>query len=758
MRPFGKNFSRGFSVVEVLVTVAIFTVALVALARFMGGLMVAGSDAKSRALASALAQEKIEDLRQFAYPNAAPASPQTTTFGFNDIGDNTGGLKDGSNSYALFVGSGTVDAAKVIGSNVTYNLAWTVDDFYYPIGGGAPVAWTSASGQPEYADFKQVSVTVSYVDPSGVTQSVTLPAQINSVPPSSTGRSGAPEPERDEPAVGYTPQDAPDVIAIPIDIGGGKKRETSKPLPDVNQAGSVTWVSFGTVTFEELEGGGYQGLTKENFITINCPCQFASNQQAEAAVKKEAAYAVSRRLWNSDAHTLEDVVGDQVEKSVAETTLSQSDDAYFFCNTCCRNHHDPDGPNVPEESLCDPTATGENAYKRFNCYDMQRPLDGYTSAGIGYKHLHYDANHEVVTGLNTTYQEACRLKRIDGIWRVFSDWRLAGITTVESSDLEDGGDLQADYVQRVQDIVNGVVDDNGTVAPSSMTPLAGTSLNLYQGQAVQGLSRTIYVDEMTDDHLDYLDNYAYLNGVSSASATINRLEVVPFYEINSTLLNDWYPISVSDDSYGPNDPDPDHPDLDTDGDVATATSEPVDTIVDPVNDYYGTYSRGWITADNDVTLFTGTSSNVVADTKQSNTGITATQPIDPYDKTVTPSTISVSVLVSPRVAISGVLNNDAVSSSNKSTFKREVRVRYSGLINDPYFGLLHTGGGCEVTSVGSSLNYSCLVGQEDANDTGSSVTIGAWATGFTSTVTGNTLNGPFNVGRTGPTFYFDESP
>jgi prepilin-type N-terminal cleavage/methylation domain-containing protein len=91
--------AEGFSIIEVLVAVVIFTVALVALARFMGGLMVAGSEAKARAFASSLAQEKLEDLRQFTYlPTYAdmstkPNPPDPATFGYADITDDGGGSK-----------------------------------------------------------------------------------------------------------------------------------------------------------------------------------------------------------------------------------------------------------------------------------------------------------------------------------------------------------------------------------------------------------------------------------------------------------------------------------------------------------------------------------------------------------------------------------------------------------------------------------------------------------------------------------------
>ncbi|MCL5669187.1 MAG: prepilin-type N-terminal cleavage/methylation domain-containing protein [Gammaproteobacteria bacterium] len=59
--------SRGFSLIEVLITVAVLAVGLVAMARFQGTALQASSLAKDRNEAVALAEQKIEQLRNFKY-------------------------------------------------------------------------------------------------------------------------------------------------------------------------------------------------------------------------------------------------------------------------------------------------------------------------------------------------------------------------------------------------------------------------------------------------------------------------------------------------------------------------------------------------------------------------------------------------------------------------------------------------------------------------------------------------------------------
>ena len=59
------GISRGFSLIEVLITVAVLAVGLVAMARFQGTALQTSSLAKDRSEAAALAEQKIEQLRNF---------------------------------------------------------------------------------------------------------------------------------------------------------------------------------------------------------------------------------------------------------------------------------------------------------------------------------------------------------------------------------------------------------------------------------------------------------------------------------------------------------------------------------------------------------------------------------------------------------------------------------------------------------------------------------------------------------------------
>jgi prepilin-type N-terminal cleavage/methylation domain-containing protein len=94
---FDKN--RGFSLLEVLITMAVISVALVSLAKFQGNLLQGSSMAKNRTTAINLAQEQIEILRNTDFallasgqdtisPDVIPGITETYTRVWTVVSDN----------------------------------------------------------------------------------------------------------------------------------------------------------------------------------------------------------------------------------------------------------------------------------------------------------------------------------------------------------------------------------------------------------------------------------------------------------------------------------------------------------------------------------------------------------------------------------------------------------------------------------------------------------------------------------------------
>jgi hypothetical protein len=151
---------------------------------------------------------------------------------------------------------------------------------------------------------------------------------------------------------------------------------------------------------------------------------------------------------------------------------------------------------------------------------------------------------------------------------------LIDITILDRLQLFDGQDLQGEYQEYVEKLILAEVLGSGE---SISKPILRTPVTVNKGVQQQLESRGVYLDTVYDldgkastKYMDYLA--AVQNG---EPANPDRLEKVPFSEVNLTLLSNWSSAQST---------------------LVSVASEPVATIADPDNDYYGTYRRGWISA------------------------------------------------------------------------------------------------------------------------------------------------------------------
>ncbi|MBD3635068.1 MAG: type IV pilus modification protein PilV [Methylophaga sp.] len=530
-----KIRSRGFSLIEVMVALLVLALGILGISKLQGTLIRNSSDANQRAVATSIAQEKIDDLRSFANVKSADTWSESTDssaltvnqLAFNHIENNEGGAP-----------AGTVDllANKVITrGNANYTLTWEVEDYVFD----TPMSAASLASSTVTGDLKLVNVNVAWFDEMGEQQTVSLSTFIDARNPGLIALSGASK-EGGEPPVGeYTPEAAPDVINVQVDTGGNKFRQTSKPLPDAISQGqdANTVVTFEVVTYSTYNGPiadlDFVADTIEEYVTVDCKCQFSASN----SVSRTAAHV----RWNPDTNSRYDYPGDLVSKETATPTgnVNAVDE---LCTTCCRDHHDVN--------------------------DATKPV--YVPGTTGGNHLHYQEDGSVASQANgDTYIESCRMKRIDGIYRVFQDWNLYDLTVIERGELADGGALQSPYSNYIEDFVlDFIIDPDTAVKPSARSPVS-----LTEGAGAQLQSRGVFIDNVYDD-TGSVNPTDFTNYVSSA-ANADRVDKIPFAEVNLTLLSDW---SSSDTS------------------KVTVTNEAVATIPDSAVDYYGLYSRGFILA------------------------------------------------------------------------------------------------------------------------------------------------------------------
>ncbi len=637
----GIRHQHGFSLIESLVSALILGIALFGLAGFHAAALKDGSLVKARSAAASLAQEKLDDLRSFTRLADDPSTTgvdecATPTFCFSeivasqDINVNIGGGReyggnlpppDGKNAGDLLLPSGTI-----AGYIDNYTRGWTVT-CAIETAGSALVFGGICTG----ATAKLVTVSIAWTDNKGATQptrpvgtvfnslcgisapytchSVSLQSVIYAMDPLRLALGTASSFSTQRPKVGYTPN----ADSVPIAIGGGKSTETSRPLPEVS-GGDSRRVTLPSVVYTGASGSETI-VAKEEFATVNCTCKLNDTG---------IAWTPHRMMWNGSA--LEQEKGVEVTKVVGKPSdLSNNGTTNQdpLCIECCRDHHDTNTATTESGS-----APGYPAYRPY------APVADFLS-GTG-NHKHYKTDGSVATLTTDVYVEACRIKRVDGYWRVAADWRLIDLATYGCDYFVDMATYQClptapasetkldsyrNWIKNVLKAFVGYLDTNKTVNTTSTTmpvfssgvaPLldvnnAAHDVILAQGTNKQLITRGIYADvvfKKKSSGAPRTVDTDYVTAVLPVFSINNfdKLQYLPFYDANLTLLANWSPTSTN--SSGNNNP-PKPGDCspavgtityDTTPSPSSAvcvTSEAIKTISDSTLGYYNDYySRG----------------------------------------------------------------------------------------------------------------------------------------------------------------------
>jgi len=592
---------KGFSLIEVMIALVIMAVGLLALSKFHSELFRSTSDAQSRTTALVIAEAKLEDLRSFSKisqpvdgaspPNNIPWSTGADPMSYVYISDDSGGV--------IAAGVPSIEGNTYTG----YTLTWNVTDYWHDFDATPPVDNTAGTG---VSDFKQIETIVTWTDEKGVGQQISLMQNISSTSPGGSyllanASSGSPGPD-----VEHDPGVAPEVI--PTCVSGdclgtndGLLKETDNPEPDVSQNEQFSAVSFSEVTYVN---GTNIVKKREDFQTVNCACEHAGS----TSDAYYPSYIVLEVDDNGDS-VITNVDGEITTKRVG-TRLDTGQDSQQseWCDICCRDHHDD-------------ASSGEFLYDPF------RPNNttNYPGALSG-DHSHYDWGGVLANSAGDEYIEACKMVRVNGLWRVAQDWRQETIKIMPSAFLFTN---VIDY----QDYVVDVVSDHVTAALSNGSypqNIIG-SLSILDNEPddhpmdpadeEQMISRSIYIDYMPADLRSELST----NGFD--------LEIVPFHDINTTKLAIW---SSSDTNN------------------ASVTSENIEDD--------NTHSRGNVLAISDATP----DPVITVSMRSSNTGLTNTTPV--YTPEVASKTdgitldISAGTTPAPDIELTGSITVSAGSS------------------------------------------------------------------------------------------------
>ncbi|WP_115717420.1 prepilin-type N-terminal cleavage/methylation domain-containing protein [Gallaecimonas mangrovi] len=579
--------NRGFGLIEVMIAIVVIGIGVAGLVTLQKVFLRNSSENITRSVAMELAKGKLEDFRRF-----------------DDV-------TDGTTNYVDIV-SGS-DSLTVSGQ--TFNRSWTVADLYYDAATGSWSA-TKPNGAVS-SDQKLITINVAWSNING-SDSVVLNSSLSATSTADRKQSLDPDADSSGPQVTYTPGLAPDVIALNLSTNGdGNQRETSKPLPEVSKQDGSTLVKFDTVTYQPNS----TTLIREDFATINCTCN-TTGSTAQSYTPFRSRPDVDE---NGKVNAYQVIVDDGV--LVTKTTGSPaSNNTSTYCTVCCGNHFDASSGDYP---AFDPDRTAPHSHFSFN----QSSYNTFNAS------TYTSSNFSAVT--NGNYLEACRLLRVDGYYRVTQDWQLVDIVMMRKDWLEDADNqtLYQQYVlNKVKDYLTGSSDANKDELRDALSP---ASITVSQTGVIQLMARGIYIDYLTA-----ADKADLASIVSSGDSDWPSL--VPFYDVNLTLLVDWKVTSGSGLS------------------VTNETIKSVDS--DPNSDYYGTYSRGALT------VAKAANGTVAVRAREGNSGVTGSLPTDLADATnYLEDALAVS-LANGGYAVKGVLSCREMKANGNATTDCDVSV------------------------------------------------------------------------------------
>lgn len=681
----GLQRQRGFSLIEALFSALILAIALLALAGFHVGAFQDSTLVKSRMAATNLAQEKLDDLRTFTLlkddlaTTAVNECAVDTTFCFSEIATNVGGAEKTSGVLALPTGL-------VSGFQDNFSRTWEVTCATSEPSGSA----LSFGATCTNAIAKLVTVEIKWKDSKGVDQVVSLQSVIYSMDPASGANAAVSPVSGKGPKISYTPN----AESVPIDIGGGKSTETSRPLPEVS-GGDSRRVTLPSVVYTG-SSGSETVVAKEEFATVNCTCNLNGTG---------SAWTPHRTVWNGSA--LEQEKGEQVSKEVGlpsgGNNNATSQDP--LCVQCCRDHHDTNATTAQSG-----TAPGYPAYRPY------ASVSEFLS-GTG-NHKHYQANGDEATTPSHVYYEACRMKRVDGYWRVAADWQLIDLATYGCDYFVDNATYQClpsaaastakleayrTWLKNVLKAFVGYLGTNQSVNTASaslptfnsgVNPLLdiGNSdhdVNLVIGANKQLITRGIYADTVFKKKISGTPRAVDTDYVAAvlpvySSSDFSKLQYLPFYDANLTLLANWSPTSL--DTQGSSlagDCSKASPTYDVTPSPSSAvcvTSQAIQTISDPSVGYYSDfYSRGKLYGK------VAGSTVITAKVARGNNGLTSSPSINGATDSVMPRQIKATIpATGTTAAVSGSITrgNSGANLANV-TIKDKLDTSVSCVFTNP---------------------------------------------------------------------------
>jgi len=512
-----RSARHGFALIEALIAVVVLATGMLALTALQGSLIRSSADAKARSILAAHAQAVMDGVR---------------TKGI-------GGLAAGSTQVSTYVDPLSLARVKTA------------------MGASSLVENSTVTALTGTADFKRIDLRFDWVDAAGGTRSLRLTSAISPLT-LSQGPLDDLGPRIADASRPIVRRSLPLTEGmIPLALGGGENTAATNPRPELVGSNTNTYASdtrFDVWTYNSLDNLGNADAVRFDkrveTAFVGCKCQMGlggfptggGNDQFNVVLR---AKAFRPAFWNGNRYTDPEEAASVVRGP--DPTASQSE----LCDVCCRDHRDPDPSGV--------------AAPKFNPWIATH--DHYLTVG---------GSPVSETG-SATFLEACRVVRVNGLWRVTPDPRVddlallatsrdpstLGGTTAPANNNRGTQSLvsssaKTSYVDYIYDYLQqkfyskSTVDQSALQASSGLNvpdyvPIAITDANDYNDVAgttdrdVRWLhSRGLLVDKLEPDAVTRIDKaIAGCTGASTAEQAQCLLPFLPIATINLTELAVW---------------------------------------------------------------------------------------------------------------------------------------------------------------------------------------------------------------------------
>lgn len=484
---------RGFTLLEIMISVLIISIGLVSLATLQAKLSSYSATAKQRTLAVNLAEQQLETM-QTIYTLASTGAGACTVApaGFDDLASCTSGV-------TLTAGS------------LPFTMTWAVSEYVQnPDGTTSPFTVGSTWIRP---DLKLVKVNVAWLDGKGLAQNAQLVDIIDATAIFNSGRVLARVESNKPPRTPFNPADFPGVVDI--SIGAEKLKGSTTPEPTIRNQGVNVITNFDVVTYLQSNMQAFL-QRREEFKVLNCICEM----NAGSGMGREPT------TWNGAEYEL----GAEVSKRTGSVSTLESNQP-AACDVCCRDHHDAVGTDTPYDPFR-PAFTGDTG--------------SFTLLG---DHAHYKIvdGLKVLAGEGDDYLEVCRYVRKDGFFKLATDLSLENLDVMPEAYPVN---YNAEYSTSVVDFISEFAGQlNPGVYPVTMPDATYQSLapDIFLsnvGVTKPAMSRGIYVDYITPDLLKQVkclqaDGTGTYASYCNISLDPPWLEILPFFDVDLTALANW---------------------------------------------------------------------------------------------------------------------------------------------------------------------------------------------------------------------------